>query len=626
MKRTIKTRLILSIALIVATVSAVQSWISIDELKDSTQTAVEREMRDTSQALTNYIDSWLGIRADMLSANRPLLASGRDADREMLVTKNAGGFLSVYAGFNDGTIAWGDKSESWPDDYDPRTRPWYRDAMQSGEQIITDPYQDFDGSMVISIAEPFNGARQGVVALDVTVTDIVNQVLNVELGHNGFTFLLDGEQRIVAFRDNSLVGKHPTSIAAALTADKLNAMQGDRALHTFMANDGREKLVVVTPVPGTQWTLALVEDSQEAFANVSNAVYSTLGSSLLLFLVIATIATWLISRQLRPLTALNDAVSELANGEGDLTHRIPVESDDEIGQLASSVNRFLSQLQGIIKDIVTQTETLNETAAQSRQLSEGATHVLRDQQSNIEQVATAIHEMSATAGEVASHAEMTANAAQVAETSCHDGLAVIGKNRSGIETLSSQIDAAASVIAELDANAQGINQIIATIQGVAEQTNLLALNAAIEAARAGEQGRGFAVVADEVRVLSRRTHDSTEEIRTMIENLQTNTQQAVATMQASTEQASSTVELAEEASTKLDQITQAIGEISQMAIQIASAAEEQRAVTEDISRNTQAIKDVSDEVAEQATVTRSQSESIAATSEYMRASVSRFKV
>ncbi|MBV7299031.1 methyl-accepting chemotaxis protein [Enterovibrio paralichthyis] len=627
MKRTIKTRLLLSIALIVAAVSAVQSWISINTLRSTTAEAIEHEMRDAGHSLSNYINSWLGIRADMLSANLTLLAAGENADREMLVTKKAGDFLSVYAGFSDGTIAWGDKSESWPSDYDPRTRPWYQDAMKAGEQIITDPYKDFDGSMVVSIAEPFRNARQGVAALDVTVTDIVNQVLNIKLSNSGVTFLLDSNDLIVAYRDNGLVGKTAAAIDQALSSDKLATSLREGGLQTFTsARNGQEKLLVVMPVSGTEWKLVVVEDSAEAFAVVTDAVYETLLMSLVLFVLIAAVATWLISKQLRPLAELNQAVSELANGEGDLSHRLHIERDDEIGQLAVSVNRFLAQLQVIIKDIVSQTSVLSESASQSRVLSEGATDVLRGQQSNIDQVATAIHEMSATAGEVASHAEMTANAAQVAETSCHDGLEVIGKNRTGIETLSTQIDAAAGVIEELDANAQSINQIIATIQGIAEQTNLLALNAAIEAARAGEQGRGFAVVADEVRVLSRRTHDSTEEIRAMIENLQGNTQQAVSTMKASTEQATFTVSLAEEASAKLDQITQAIGDISQMAFQIASAAEEQRAVTEDISRNTQAIKDVSDKVAAQAVVSGEQSASIAATADHVRESVSKFRV
>lgn len=173
---------------------------------------------------------------------------------------------------------------------------------------------------------------------------------------------------------------------------------------------------------------------------------------------------------------------------------------------------------------------------------------------------------------------------------------MISRNQQSITHLAGQIEQASNIIQELEKNAQEINTILSTIQGIAEQTNLLALNAAIEAARAGDQGRGFAVVADEVRVLSKRTHSSTEEIRAMIETLQRNTQQAVTTMQQSQGLAQNSVGDAEDATRALEQITLAINEISDMATQISSAAEEQRAVTDEVGRNIQATKDVSDEL------------------------------
>ncbi|MDD1784113.1 methyl-accepting chemotaxis protein [Enterovibrio sp. ZSDZ35] len=627
MNKTIKSRLILSIGLIVAVVSAVQAWISISTLRNTTHSAIESQMRETSVATSNYINSWLSVRADMLEANLNLIQQGGNIDREMLITKQAGDFLSVYAGFDDGTIAWGDKTESWPADYDPRTRPWYRDAIQAQKQVITDPYQDFDGSMVISIAQPFNGERNGVIALDVQVTDIVRQIVNISKDDNGFAALLDSNHHIVAFNDDSLVGKTSGAIDRALSLDNVKAAQGNSSLQTFVSHaDGKEKLLYVSSIQGTDWVLVLVEDADTATAVVSEAIFYTLLASLLLFVLIATLAAWNISRQLRPLSLLNKAVSELTSGHGDLTHRLAIDRNDEIGELADNVNRFLGQLQTIIKDVSVSSVSLSQSASISRELASGATGVLRDQHNSIDQVATAIHEMSATASEVANNAELTANAAQGAESSCMEGLDVICKNRISIDALCSQIETAASVIEQLDANAQGITQIIATIEGIAEQTNLLALNAAIEAARAGAQGRGFAVVADEVRVLSKRTQDSTEEIRHMIESLQENTQKAVSNMRSSSDRAISTVQYAEEASAKLGEITQAISEISQMAFQIASAAEEQRAVTDDISRNTQAIKEVSDKVAEQAARSRDTSVEIESTAAHVNTTVSQFKV
>ncbi|OOF23832.1 methyl-accepting chemotaxis protein [Salinivibrio sp. IB872] len=623
-KPTIKLKIIVAIALIVALVSAVLATISVRQLQNETTSSITKQMQDVGDATAQFIDSWLSTRADMLLANESLIANQPNVDRELLVTKRAGHFLSVYAGFSDGRIAYGDKSEDWPADYDPRTRPWYKNANQSSKLIITEPYQDFDGSLVVSLAKSFNGRYQGVIAADVTVTDIVDQVLNLKLS-NGFAFLVDGSNSIVAYRDTELSRQPLTELDAELTPAFIDSASRQGKLVTFDLK-GEDKLLAAIDVPNTDWTLGIVEDKSDAYASVSEQITFVVVASVILFIVIAFIAGALIKQLLKPLSELTGAVHALSAGEGDLTQRINIVRQDEIGELAEYMNAFLAQLQQMVGKAVNQSMTLSQSAEECRTHALQSSQLVDKQQNDVDQIATAIHEMSATANEVASHAEDTATSAQQAEQSCQEGLSVVSDNRNAITQLADQVERATNVIRELDENAQSINQIIATIQGVAEQTNLLALNAAIEAARAGEQGRGFAVVADEVRVLSQRTHDSTEEIRNMIETLQHTTQRAVDDMMQSNNMATSSVERAEAASERLNQITTAISTISEMAIQIASAAEEQRAVTDDINRNTQAVKDLSYEIHQQASATGDQGESMAQAARDMHQDLSKFKV
>ncbi|MEF1217801.1 methyl-accepting chemotaxis protein, partial [Photobacterium damselae] len=411
-----------------------------------------------------------------------------------------------------------------------------------------------------------------------------------------------------------------------LTPQLLNSLEQQQSIGTITLTNGQEKLIAVSPIAGTDWKLVVVEDKTLAYASIGEQATFVIIASIILYIIIAVIATLVINNLLRPLKDLSVSVQQLSQGNGDLTQRIDVQRMDEIGELATYMNQFLAQLQDMIQGIAKHSLSLKENADLSAQQTQQANQKVASQQNDVNQIATAIHEMSATSAEVASHAEMTASAAQASTTACEEGQQVIGENRQAITSLANQVQDAAAVIHELESNAQNINQILSTIQGIAEQTNLLALNAAIEAARAGEQGRGFAVVADEVRVLSQRTHDSTEEIRTMIDTLQQNTRQAVETMEASTGLADQSVGFAEAASESLNQITIAITEISDMATHIASAAEEQRAVSEDISRNTQAIRDVAEHLAVQTEEATESANNMSEAAAAMRTDVSRFKV
>ncbi|MGI9875611.1 methyl-accepting chemotaxis protein [Vibrio chagasii] len=626
MRHTIKFKIQVAIAIIIAVVSGTQAWISVNQLTQETEVAINQEMKNVSVGTTNYIADWLSTRSDMMLANEPTISSNSNSDRELLITKQAGQFLSVYAGFSDGTIAYGDKTESWPADYDPRTRPWYKDANAASDLIITEPYQDFDGSIVISFAKAFSGQKQGVLAADLTVTSIIDTVLNVKLDNDGFAFLVDGNNNIVAYSDEALSQKPLTSLNPELTANRVSQLIQNQTITTLAWPGQGDKLVYIANVPNTDWSLGIVIDKELAFSAVTDAIQFIALTSLVLYIVISIASTMVINRLLYPLQTLSEALTQLAQGRGDLTQRIDITRMDEIGKLAELVNQFLSQMQIMLKGVVEHSHDLNNHAEKANQLATQSSIRVENQQNDINQIATAIHEMSATAAEVASHAELTASASQASATACNDGQEVIQQNRDAITRLATQVEDAANVIRELENNAQSINQILSTIQGIAEQTNLLALNAAIEAARAGEQGRGFAVVADEVRVLSQRTHGSTEEIRVMIDTLQKNTEHAVDSMTTSTQLAENSVGFAEQAHDSLSKITQAISEINDMALQIASAAEEQRAVSEDISRNTQGIKDASDDLAQQAESSRNSSNEMSSAAESMRRDVERFKV
>ncbi|ELS3717281.1 methyl-accepting chemotaxis protein [Vibrio fluvialis] len=626
MRHTIKFKIQVAIAIIIAIVSGVQAWNSISQLRQETTKSINSEMANVSLATSRYISDWLSIRSDMMLANESRIASGENTDRELLVTKHAGQFLSVYAGFSDGTIAYGDKSEDWPADYDPRTRPWYQDAMANSGLVLTEPYQDFDGSVVVSFAKAFRGSRQGVLAADLTVTNLIKQVLSIKLDNNGFAFLVDGNNKIVAYQDEKLSQKPLTELNPQLSAQTMQQLAAADHASQIQWPSRDDQLIYVSKIAGTNWLLGIVVDHGMAYASVSDQITFTSIATLILYVLIALASTWVVNRLLQPLQVLSDALQELSRGEGDLTQRVNIERKDEIGELAEKVNQFISQMQTMLKDIVEHSHSLSSQAQHAKSLSIQSTDRVKRQQDDVNQIATAIHEMSATAAEVASHAELTANASQASASACEEGQSVIGKNRQAITDLANQVTNAASVIRELESNAQSINQILSTIQGIAEQTNLLALNAAIEAARAGDQGRGFAVVADEVRVLSQRTHGSTEEIRTMIETLQRNTQQAVESMESSTSLADSSVSYAQQAQDSLASITQAITEINDMALQIASAAEEQRAVSEDISRNTQGIKDASDDLAYQAQQSSESASEMHSAADAMRHEISRFKV
>lgn len=362
-------------------------------------------------------------------------------------------------------------------------------------------------------------------------------------------------------------------------------------------------------------------------AAIDKYVLYILGGVIALSLILATCVYFLFKiLVVRPTVETTTRIHELATGGGDLTVRLPVTQTDEIGRLRQSVNDFIQHLQNMITIIVSDVEQLAIQSEQLRASGNDLSLAADSQSQESSHVATSVTEMSASVHEVARNSNAAADETKVATELASNGREIVDQTATTIRELAHEVEEASMVIKQLASDSNDIGSVLDVIRGIAEQTNLLALNAAIEAARAGEQGRGFAVVADEVRTLASRTQQSTQEIQAMIERVQTSASNAVQAMDTGCTQAQHTVEKASEADSALQKIGHIIESINSMNSQIATAAVEQTAVSEEINRNVESINSSSEKTAHGANQVAASSDQLSDLSSRLKDLVSQFKV
>jgi len=491
-------------------------------------------------------------------------------------------FLFTYLGQANGVFTQRPDTQM-PAGYDPRQRPWYGAAANAGQTVLTAPYQGAVGGLMVTIATPVksknNGELLGVVGGDVTLDTLVEIINSVDFGGIGHAFLADANGQVIVSPDKDQVMKNLKDIYPGSNLRVAAGMQD-------VTLNGQDRIISFAPVaglPSAQWYIGLSIDKDKAYAALSQFRTSAIIAMLIAVAAIAGLLGLLIPVLMSPLTTMGRAMRDIAEGEGDLTRRLTVQNKDEFGELATSFNRFVERIHASISEVSSATRLVHDLSEKVVSASNASISGSEEQSMRTNSVAAAINELGAATQEIARNAADASQHASGASEQAHGGRAVVEEAISAMTALSQRISESCAQIETLNASTDEIGKILDVIKGISQQTNLLALNAAIEAARAGEAGRGFAVVADEVRNLAHRTQESAEEIHRMITSLQVGSREAVHTMNTSQVSSEQTVQVANQAGERLASVTQRIGEIDGMNQSVATATEEQTAVVESLN-------------------------------------------